>query len=178
MHKYLLALLLLTATTTGCSTYSTVTVPAGEPTVVSAPADTTVLESMPPAEIDGTRTEPVEVTLYQDTSDRPTVDLSWLEVDRSDPDDQTVTTRVERGSSVVEKTFRLPEVGESTRLFSRGSGLEGTVFGAPTDRTEKAITSSIERPWYMRLGRNLRLIGAMLFGGVLAYVLVKLLPGI
>ncbi|WP_251961566.1 hypothetical protein [Salinibacter ruber] len=170
--------LFLAALLTGCSSYSTVTVPAGEETVVSAPADTTVLETLPPAEIDGTRTEPVEVTVYEDTSQRETVDLSWLEVDRSDPDRQTITARVERGSSVVEKTFKLPEVGESTRLFSRGSGLEGTVFGAPTDRTEKAITSTIERPWYMRLGRNLRLLAAIVFGAFLSYVVVKLTPGL
>ncbi|WP_263788956.1 hypothetical protein [Salinibacter grassmerensis] len=106
------------------------------------------------------------------------MDLSFLEIDRSDLDDQTVTARVEKDSTTVEKTFRLPAAGEETRLFSRGDGLEGTVFGAPTDRTEKAITSSIERPWYMQLGRQLRLLAAILFGAFLSYVVVKLTPGL
>jgi len=41
---------------------------------------------MPLAETDGTRTEPIEITVYEDTSQRETVDLSWLETDRSNPD--------------------------------------------------------------------------------------------
>jgi len=169
-YAFLLLLLL-----TGCSTYSTVTVPAGEPTVVSTPVDTSVLEELPPASIEGTRTEPIEVTLYEETT-RPTVDLSFLEVDRSDPDNQTVTARVEKDSTVVEKTFKLPRVGESTRLFSRGSGLEGTVFGAPMAREEEAVTKSIDKPWYYDLSRWIRLVGAMFFGAVLSFFVVKLTP--
>jgi len=172
-HALAAVLLVLLA---GCSTYSTVTVPAGEPTVVSSPPDTSVLEELPKADIDGTRTEPIKVTVHEDTTTRPTVDLSFLEVDRSDPDNQTITTRVERGSTTVEKTFRLPEVGEQTRLFSRGSGLEGTVFGAPISHEEDAITQSINKPWYLDLFERIRLLFAVIFGGALLYVIVRIVP--
>lgn len=169
-----LALLLLLC---GCSRLSTVTIPAEEPSLVTEPSDTIRVEEMPLAEVDGTSTEPIKVTIYEDTSTREPVDLTFLEVDRSDPDDQTVTTRVQSGSTTVQQTFRLPRAGESLRLFEGDSALRGTVFGVPMETERDAITTSIERPWYMKLGRWIQLLAAMFFGAFVSYVVVKLTPG-
>lgn len=162
----------------GCSRFSTVTIPAEEPSLVTEPSDTIRVEEMPLAEVDGTSTEPIEVTVYEDTSTREPVDLSWLEVDRSDPEDQTVTTRVQSGSTTVQQTFRLPRAGESLRLFADSSALRGTVFGVPMETEREAITTSIERPWYYQVGRWIELLGAMFFGAFVSYVLVKITPGL
>jgi len=171
--RYLLVLLLLT----GCSTYSTVTVPAGESTVISTPPDTSVLEELPPADIEGTRTEPVEIAVYADTTTRPTVDLSFLEVDRSDPDDETATARVKKDSTTIETTFRLPEEGEELKLFVDSLGdLQATIGGAPISHEEKAITSTIDRPWYVDLFGRIRLLLAIVFGAALLYAALKLIP--
>jgi hypothetical protein len=167
----------LTLALSGCSGLSTAVVPAEEPSVTHTAPDTIELQELPPVELDGEASMPLDVTVYSDTSSRPTTDVEAVTVDRSDPDDQTITVRSRRDSSTIEHTFALPAVGERTVLYSDSSGaLQGTVFGAPVEHRTTVRTSSIERPWWRDVGRQIRLVIAFAGGLVFGVIVAKLTP--
>lgn len=168
---------------TGCSTTRTVTVPAQETSVQLGAPDTTEAQLPPPAPA-GEVTKPDEVILYGDTS-RPAFDVSLIEVDRTDPDDQEVRIRVQQGSTTVEKRLAMPPPGEGLRVRAAPSGgdsaatnrprdhpLSETVFGAPTERQVEATT--VEVPWYEKFEMQMRLVIAFLGGGVFGVFIGKL----
>ena len=179
-HEYavmtLLSLCVLLGLLTGCSTTRTVTVPAAESTVRTAPPDSSQETMLPPPEPVGQITHPETVVLYADTP-RFTVELSMLEVDRTDPDDQTVTVRARAGDQIVEQTLALPVVGEALRGTVDSTGLQWTVPGAPTSWTVEGYVQDAP-PWYEQVGRWLRLFMAFVGGGAFVYVAVKLIPGL
>lgn len=160
----------------GCRGLSTATIPAQDRTVNYEPADTTRLDDVPPVPVDGVDTEPLDVTVYEDTASSPTVNLESIEIDRSDPDNQVVTTRVRAGSTTVEKRFTLNVMGETFRAFADSSGLEAVVSGDPITYETKVERRSIDHPWYVDLWRNAKLILALAVGGGL--VLLAVLRGL
>jgi hypothetical protein len=151
-------------------------VPAGEPSVVYEAPDTTTLAEVPPVDVDGEGTEPLDVTVYSDTSSRPITDVETVEIDRSDPNDQTVTVRTRDDSTTIETTFRWPEVGERLTLFSDSTGLQGSVFGAPTSHETDVITSSIDRPWWQDVGRRIQIAVVFVIALALGGLAVKVTP--
>jgi len=172
-----LVVLCLALLAMGCSTTRTVTVPAQETSVQLEAPDTTKAQLPPPAPA-GEVTKPDEVILYGDTS-RPSFDVSLIEVDRTDPDDQEVRIRVQQSSTTVEKRLAMPPPGEGLRVRKAPSGgdsaatnrprdhpLEETVFGAPTERQVEA--TAVEVPWWEQAERQFRLIvafaGGVVFG--------------
>jgi hypothetical protein len=174
--RNLLFLLALTLALSGCSRLSTAVVPPEDPSVRHEAPDTSHVDELPPVEMGGEDTEPLDVTVYDDTSSRPTTDVEAVEIDRSDPDDQTVTVRSRRDSQTVETTFEWPSIGERTVLYPDSSGLQGTVFGAPTSYETQVRTSSIERPWWREVGRQIRLGIAVVGGLVFGVIAGRLLP--
>jgi hypothetical protein len=175
--RYLLFAAALTLVLSGCSGLSTAVVPAEEPSVTHTAPDTSHVEELPPVELDGEASMPLDVTVYADTSSRPTADVEAVTVDRSDPGDQTVTVRSRRDSTTTETTFRLPVIGERTVLYSDSSGaLSGSVFGAPVEHRTTVRTSSIERPWWQDVGRQIRLVIAFAGGLVFGVIVAKLTP--
>jgi hypothetical protein len=174
--RTLIVVAVLTLALGGCSQMSTGVVPAGETSVVYEAPDTTTLAELPPVDVDGEGTEPLDVTVYSDTSSRPTVDVEAVTVDRTDPDQQTVTVRTREDSQTVETTFRWPEVGERTVLYSDSSGLYGTVFGAPTSYETDIITSTIDDPWWRDLGRRIQIGVVFLVALALGGLAVNLTP--
>ena len=161
----------------GCTRLQTVTVPAEESSVRSVVPDTVTLQELPPARLGGTRTEPIAVRIIHDTV-AATVDLSWLEIDRSDVDDQTVTVRTQADSTTTEQTYQLPAVGEQLRLRADSIGLRGTVFGQPAAYEVEADVRSVERPWWRRAWAMVRLVVAFGGGLVFGYITTKLIPGL
>jgi len=157
-----LALLLLALV--GCSQTRTVTVPAQETTINAELPDTSQKAMLPPPEPIGQVTRPENVIVYQDTATYD-VDLSFLEVDRSEGD-QTVTVRTQEGGEATEKTYALPVYGEGLRLQADSQGLQGTVFGAPTERQVEA--TAVEVPWWEKAQQQIRLMvafaGGVVFG--------------
>jgi hypothetical protein len=166
----------LTLALSGCTGLSTAVVPAGEPSVVYETPDTTHVQELPPTSVDGEGSMPVDVTVYDDTSSHPTTDVEAVTVDRTDPDQQTVTVRTREDSQTVETTFRWPEVGERTVLYSDSTGLQGTVFGAPRSYETQVRTSSIERPWWTDLGRRIQIAVVFLVALALGGLAVKVTP--
>lgn len=154
-----LALLVL-----GCSTTRTVTVPAQQTTINAELPDTSQKAMLPPPEPIGQVTRPENVIVYRDTATYD-VDLSFLEVDRSDGE-QTVTVRTQEGGEAMEKTYALPAYGEGLRLQADSQGLQGTVFGAPTERQVEA--TDVEVPWWEKAQQQIRLMvafaGGVVFG--------------
>jgi hypothetical protein len=167
----------LTLALSGCSGLSTAVVPAEEPSVRYDAPDTSHVEELPPVELDGEASMPLDVTVYSDTSSRPTTDVEAVTVDRSDPDQQTVTVRSRSGSQTTETTFALPAVGERTVLYSDSSGaLSGSVFGAPISHETKVITSTIDRPWWQDLGRRIQIAVVFVIALALGGLAVKVTP--
>jgi hypothetical protein len=154
-----LALLVL-----GCSTTRTVTVPAQETTINAELPDTSQKAMLPPPEPIGQVTRPENVVVYRDTATYD-VDLSFLEVDRSEGE-QTVTVRTQEGGEATEKTYPLPAYGEGLRLQADSQGLQGTVFGVPVERQVEA--TDVEVPWWEKAKTQLRLViafaGGIVFG--------------
>ena len=190
LFGFLAAVALLLFVLAGCSQTRTVTVPAQESSVRVEAPDTTWAQEIPPPPPRGEVTQPETVILYGDTT-RPTFEVSLLEVDRTDPEDQAVRLRVEQGSMTVEKQIALPPVGEGLRVQKSDAadtaatnrprdhpGLEETIFGAPTDQQVEARVGSIERPWYQKVQRQLRLLIAFVGGMAFGYVATKLIPGL
>lgn len=157
----------LIALLVGCSQTRTVTVPAGQSTVNAVVPDTIEHQELPPPEPPGPLTRPKEVVVYADTPDW-TVDLSMIEVDRTDPNHQTVTVRAESGGRTVEQTLALPAVGEALRGTADSTGLQWSVPGAPTEWDVEGYVSSYEPPWWRRLFQQGRLAvafaGGLIFG--------------
>jgi len=144
---------------------------------VDAPEDTVEVEELPPADIRGTETHTIETVVFNDTSERDTLDLTHLTIDRSDQDKETATARVKKDSTTAETTFKLPEEGEELMLFVDSIGdLQAMVDGAPARHEEKAITSTIDKPWYMDLWERIELLFAIVFGGALLYAALRLVP--
>jgi len=167
--------LLLPLLAMGCSQTRTVTVPAAESTITAEVPDTstaTLLPEEPPAPI----TRPEEVIVYADTPDY-TVDLSMVEVDRTDPDNQTVTVRTQVGEQTIQETLQLPTVGEALRGTADNSGLQWGVPGSPEEWTSDAYVRD-EPPWWTRLWTQVRLALAFLGGVAFGYVVTKLVPGV
>lgn len=173
-----LVVLCLALLALGCSTTRTVTVPAQETSVQLEAPDTTEQAQLPPPAPAGEVTQADEVILYGDTS-RPSFDVSLIEVDRTDPDDQKVRIRVQQGSTTVEKRLAMPPPGEGLRVRAAPSGgdsaatnrprdhpLEETVFGAPVERQVEA--TAVEVPWWQKAQQQFRLIvafaGGIVFG--------------
>jgi hypothetical protein len=146
---------------------STGVVPAQEPSVVYETPDTTHVQELPPADVGGEATEPAEITVYDDTSSRPTADVEAVIVDRSNVDTQTVTVRTRSGST-IEHVFRLPQVGERLMLFSDSTGLSGSVAGAPTSYKTSVITHTIDDPWWVDLRDRIQLVILLLLALLLA----------
>jgi hypothetical protein len=148
----------------GCSTTRTVTVPAQETTINAELPDTSEEAMLPPPEPIGQVTRPENVIVYRDTATYD-VDLSFLEVDRSDGE-QTVTVRTQEGGEATEKTYPLPAYGEGLRLQADSQGLQGTVFGSPVERQVQA--TAVEVPWWKQAERQFRLFvaftGGIVFG--------------
>jgi hypothetical protein len=119
---------------------------------------------LPPPEPIGQVTRPENVIVYRDTATYH-VDLSFLEVDRSEGK-QTVTVRTQEDGAATEKTYPLPAYGEGLRLQADSQGLHGTVFGAPTERQVEA--TAVEVPWWEKAKMQFRLIvafaGGVVFG--------------
>jgi len=153
-----LALLLL-----GCRGTRTVTVPAQETTINAEVPDTSQKAMLPPPEPPAPITRPETVIVYDDTATYD-VDLSFLEVDRSDGE-QTVTVRTQEGGEATEKTYALPAYGEGLRLQADSQGLQGTVFGAPTERQLEA--TDVEVPWWEKAKTQVRL--AIAFAGGIVF---------
>jgi len=147
-----LVVLCLALLALGCSTTRTVTVPAQETTINAELPDTSREAMLPPPEPTAPITRPETVILYDDTATYD-VDLSWLEVDRTS-EDETVTVRTQRDSQTVEREYSLPAYGEGLRLQADSQGLQGTVFGAPTERQVEA--TSVEVPWWEKAKTQLR----------------------
>lgn len=162
----------------GCSQTRTVTVPAGETSVHQVAPDTIDMQELPPVEPKGEFTLAEEVIVYEDTADFA-VEVSMVEVDRSDPDDQSVTVRTKAGNETIEKTFALPPMGESLRgrADGREDGMDWSVSGAPTDWTVDAYVTSTP-PWWRRALQNVQAIVAFAVGALVGYVATKLLPGL
>jgi len=98
------------------------------------------------------------------------VDLSHLTIDHTDPDKETATARVKKGSTTVETTFRLPEENEELKFFVDSlRDLQATVGGAPARHEEQAITSTIDKPWHLDLWKQIEPLFTMVFGGALLY---------
>jgi hypothetical protein len=169
------AVLALVVMLSGCSHTRTVTVPAAEPSVSAELPDTNRIPMLPPPEPIGQITNPETVIIYRDTATY-SVDLSWLEVDRTS-EDETVTVRTQRDSQTVERRFQLPAFGESLQLRADSQGLESGVYGTPKDQQEKAIVQG-QRPWWKRAWTLFRLFMAFVGGGAFMYVAVKLIPGL
>ncbi len=154
-----LALLML-----GCSTTRTVTVPAQETTINAEVPDTSREAMLPPPEPIGQVTRPENVVVYKDTATYD-VDLSWLEVDRSEGE-QTVTVLTLEDGEATEKTYALPAYGEGLRLQADSQGLRGTVFGSPVERQVEA--TAVEVPWWQKAQQQFRLLvafaGGVVFG--------------
>jgi hypothetical protein len=153
---------------------STGVVPASEPSVVYEAPDTTHVQELPPVELGGEATQPVDVTVYDDTSDRPAVSAEHITVDRIDPDEQTVIVRTRRDSQTIERVFRLPEIGEQLTLFADSTGLQGSVFGAPRSYETSVITRSIDDPWWRDLGRHIQLAAVFVLALLLAGLITRL----
>lgn len=167
----------LAAGLAGCSGLSTAVVPAAEPTVQYDAPDTTVVQEVPPVDMGGEVTQPVSVTVYNDTTSRPTGEVESIEVDRTDPDNPTVSVRTRQDSTTVETRLRLQAVGErGVYTFDSTGALQGTVFGAPVDHEAEVRTSSIERPWHKRLWAQIRLGIAFVGGLVFGYLATKFSP--
>jgi hypothetical protein len=102
--------------------------------------------------------------VYKDTATYD-VDLSWLEVDRSEGE-QTVTVLTLEDGEATEKTYALPAYGEGLRLQADSQGLRGTVFGSPVERQVEA--TAVEVPWWKQAQQQFRLIvafaGGVVFG--------------
>jgi len=158
-----LVVLCLALLALGCSTTRTVTVPAQETTINAELPDTSRQAMLPPPEPIGQVTRPENVVVYQDTATYD-VDLSFLEVDRSDGE-QTVTVRTQEGGEATEKTYALPAYGEGLRLQADSQGLQGTVFGAPTERQVEA--TAVEVPWWEQAKTQVRL--AIAFAGGIVF---------
>jgi len=174
------AVLALVVMLSGCSHTRTVTVPAAEPTVRVEVPDTNRIPMLPPPEPLGQVTRPEQVIIYRDTATY-SVDLSWLEVDRTS-EDETVTVRTQRDSQTIERRFELPAFGEALRLRADSQGLESGVYGTPKDQQEEAIVQG-QRPWWDRLWAQVRLIIAFFGGGLFGYVFarvfsIRLIPGL
>lgn len=190
----------------GCSTTRTVTVQPEDRTLQTTLPDTTKLDALPLAERErprgGSVTQPLDVTIYDDTASA-TLPVSLLDVDRTDPDDQTITFRFESAGETVEKTFRLPRIGERLRATpdaettakeatGEANAGEGTpseeipatpnfralLYGEPIEYDVEADVSEVPDPWYERFGRWLRLLAAIGFGIFVGYALTKLVPGL
>jgi len=160
----LAALVLYGLAVSGCSTTRTVNVPAQEMTINAELPDTSRKAMLPPPEPVGQVTRPEDVIVYKDTATYD-VDLSWLEVDRSDGE-QTVTVRTQEDGEATEKTYALPAYGEGLRLQADSQGLQGTVFGSPTKRQVEA--TAVEVPWWKQAQQQFRLMiafaGGIVFG--------------
>jgi len=169
-----LVVLCLALLALGCSTTRTVTVPAQETTINAELPDTSRQAMLPPPEPIGQVTRPENVVVYQDTATYD-VDLSFLEVDRSDGE-QTVTVRTQEGGEATEKTYPLPAYGEGLRLQADSQGLQGTVFGAPTERQVEA--TAVEVPWWRKAQQQFRVFIAFIGGLAFGYVATKLIPGL
>jgi hypothetical protein len=160
---------------TGCTQTRTVTVPAGESTINAEIPDTTeatLLPKEPPAPI----TRPENVVVFSDTPDY-TVDLSLVEVDRTDPNEQTVTVRTQVGDETLQETLPLPVVGETLRGTADSTGLQWSVPGSPKEWRVKGYVYE-NPPWWERLWTRLRLIIAFIGGLFFGYVVTRLVPGI
>jgi hypothetical protein len=153
-----LALLLL-----GCRGTRTVTVPAQETTINAELPDTSREAMLPPPEPIGQVTRPENVVVYKDTATYD-VDLSWLEVDRSEGE-QTVTVLTLEDGEATEKTYALPAYGEGLRLQADSQGLRGTVFGSPVERQVEA--TAVEVPWWEQAKTQLRI--AIAFAGGIVF---------
>lgn len=158
-----LVVLCLALLALGCSTTRTVTVPAQETTINAELPDTSREAMLPPSEPIGQVTRPENVIVYQDTATYD-VDLSFLEVDRSDGE-QTVTVRTQGGGEATEKTYALPAYGEGLRLQADSQGLQGTVFGVPAERQVEA--TAVEVPWWEKAKTQVRL--AIAFAGGIVF---------
>jgi hypothetical protein len=93
-----------------------------------------------------------------------------------------VAVRTQSGSASTEKRtterrFRLPAYGETLRLRADSQGLQGTVFGTPSERQVQAVVPS-RRPWWQRLWASLKMLVALVVGVVFGYVTTRLIPGI
>ena len=182
--------LLLALLTLGCSQTRTVTVPAQETSVQAEFPDTIEVQELPPPPPTGHATRPEEVIVYGDTS-VPTFDVSLIEVDRTDPDNQEVRIRVQAGSTTVEKQLAMPPVGEGLRVQTstvaddtattnrpRDTPLQETVFGSPIDYEVEADVSKVEPPWWRQAWRQFRLVLAFAGGFVFALFLRPFIPGL
>lgn len=166
---------LLAALVSGCSQTRTVTVPAGESTINVQVPDTsraTTLPEAPPAPI----TKPKNVVVFSDTPDF-TVDLSLVEVDRTDPDEQHVTVRTQVGDQTIVRRLPLPTVGEALRGTADSTGLTFRVPGGPQQWIVEGYVQD-KPPWWRRLFRNARLFIAFLGGLFFGYAITKLVPGL
>jgi hypothetical protein len=119
---------------------------------------------LPPPEPPAPITRPEAVILYDDTATYD-VDLSWLEVDRTN-EDQDVTVRTQRDSQTVERRYQLPSYGEALQLRADSQGLQGSVVGEPKERQQEA--TAVEMPWWEQAQQQFRLIvafsGGVVFG--------------
>lgn len=172
-----------------CSQTRTVTVPAQESSVHQVAPDTVEVKELPPLEPHGELTMAEEVIVYDDTS-APTFDVSLIEVDRTDPENQEVRIRVEAGSTTVEKRLAMPPMGEGLRIQAgqpsdtiptnrpRDTPLQETVFGAPTEYQIEADVSEVTPPWWRRALRQFQVLVAFGVGAVVGYVVTKVVPGL
>lgn len=175
----------------GCSRIRTVTVPAQESSVRQLAPDTIEVQELPPARLKGEITLAEEVIVYDDTS-RPTFDVSLIEVDRTDPENQQVRVRVEAGSTTVERRLAMPPIGEGLRVQKSAvaddsmatnrprdtPSLRQTVFGTPTDYQVEADVSEITLPWWRRALQRIETMVAFGAGLFVGYAIVKLVPGV
>lgn len=160
---------------TGCTQTRTVPVPAGESTINAEIPDTTeatLLPEEPPAPI----TRPENVVVFSDTPDF-TVNLSMVEVDRTDPDEQTVTVRTQVGDETLQETLPLPTVGESLRGTADSAGLEWSVPGSPKEWEVEGYVYE-NPPWWERFLDELRFLFGLVVGLFFGYAITKLVPGL
>jgi hypothetical protein len=100
-----------------------------------------------------------------------------VEVDRTDPDHQTVTVRTQVGEQTTQETLQLPTVGEALRGRADSSGLQWSVPGGPEEWQVDAYVRG-EPPWWKQAARQLRYIVAFVGGMAFGYVATKLIPGL
>lgn len=119
----------------GCSSsLETVTVPAPEPSL-NANTDTTRVEQLPPVPPPGLGTQPVGVTIFDDTAQGPTLAVRRVTVDRR-PDRAGVSVQYEAGATTRLNRYNMPAYGEALDIRpqkqtarTRGRGRPGRAPG-------------------------------------------------